>query len=67
VVAIALLPPAIREGYGLRWAARDRAAERLLATGIRGALPLLPALVRYWPAARAARRVRAESLAKPVL
>jgi uncharacterized protein (DUF2236 family) len=70
VMAIALLPPAIREAYGLRWAARDSAAERLLATVVRGALPLLPALVRHWPAARAARRARrarAESLAKPVL
>jgi uncharacterized protein (DUF2236 family) len=70
VMAIALLPPAIREAYGLRWASRDRAAERLLAAVVRGALPLLPALVRHWPAARAAhraRRARTESLAKPVL
>lgn len=70
VVAIAFLPPAVRQAYGFRWAARDRVAERVLTTVVRGALPLLPSRFRHWPAARAARRAgraRAESLANPVL
>src|SRR5438552_5081191 len=51
-----LLPPSVREQYGLPWGA-NRA--RLLAgpTGtIRRLLPLLPALVRRFPPARAAER-----------
>lgn len=70
VAAIAFLPPAIRQAYGFRWAARDRAGERFVAAVVRGVLPLLPSPLRHWPAARAgrrARRARAESLAKPVL
>jgi len=70
VAAIAFLPSAIRQAYGLRWGARERAGERVIAAIVRGALPLLPSVVRHWPAARTARRAggaRAESLAKPVL
>jgi uncharacterized protein (DUF2236 family) len=70
VTAIAFLPPTIRQAYGFRWGARDRAGERVIAAVVHGVLPLLPSPVRYWPAARAARRARgarAESLAKPVL
>jgi uncharacterized protein (DUF2236 family) len=70
VAAMAFLPAAIREAYGFRWAARDRAAERAVAAVVRAALPLLPSPVRHWSAARAARRAhqaRAESVAKPVL
>lgn len=55
VAAIAFLPAAIRQAYGFRWATRDRAAERVLAAVVRGALPLVPSPVRHWPAARAAR------------
>jgi uncharacterized protein (DUF2236 family) len=70
VVAVAFLPPQIRQAYGFRLAGRDRMAERVIAVVVRGALPLLPSRLRYWPAARAARRARqagSESLANPVL
>jgi uncharacterized protein (DUF2236 family) len=70
VAAIAFLPPAIRDAYGFRRGARERAGEHVIAAVVRGALPLLPSPVRYWRAARMARRAhgaRAESLAKPVL
>jgi uncharacterized protein (DUF2236 family) len=52
VTAIGPLPPAIRDAYGLRWARRDRAAFRLIAAAVRGTLPLLPSVLRHWPAAR---------------
>jgi uncharacterized protein (DUF2236 family) len=52
LISIGLLPPAIREGYGFRWTARDArafdrwtAALRLLNRG-------LPPFLRQWPAAR---------------
>lgn len=56
VVAIGLLPPSIRAAYGFRWGARHRAALGAAAWLVRHALPLLPPVLRYWPAARAARR-----------
>ena len=50
-----LLPPSIREGYGLPWdTRRQRALDALTATS-RRSLPLLPSALRHWPAARAAR------------
>jgi len=52
---VGLLPPAIRRAYGLPWDARHERALRLLAAGARRLLPLLPSLLRHWPAARAAR------------
>lgn len=67
VAAIGPLPPGIRQAYGFRWTARDRVAERLVAGVVRGTLPLVPSRLRYWPAARAARRAGAESLAKLML
>jgi uncharacterized protein (DUF2236 family) len=70
VVAIAFLPPALREAYGFRWRERERLAAWVVAAVVRGALPRLPSRLRHWPAARAARRARqagAESLANPVL
>jgi len=51
---VGLLPPAIRDGYGFAW---TRGHERTLATlaaVTRLGLPLLPPLLRYWPAARRA-------------
>ena len=53
---IGLLPPGIREGYGLPWSARR---ERLLdaSTGLtRAVLGVMPSIVRHWPAARRAAR-----------
>jgi uncharacterized protein (DUF2236 family) len=47
-----LLPPAVRQAYGLRWDARRARAVRLAAAVVRAVLPRLPERVRYWPAAR---------------
>jgi uncharacterized protein (DUF2236 family) len=51
---IGLLPPAIRTGYGLSWSDRQDRALRAVAMTSRHVLPLLPGMLRYWPAARAA-------------
>ncbi|HXJ77829.1 MAG TPA: oxygenase MpaB family protein [Candidatus Methylomirabilis sp.] len=51
---IGLLPPAVRAGYGLSWSPRDDRALRAVAAVSRRLLPLLPDVLRYWPAARAA-------------
>jgi uncharacterized protein (DUF2236 family) len=53
---VGLLPPRIREDYGLPWSPRR---ERLLgaSTGLaRAVLRVTPPIVRHWPAARRARR-----------
>jgi uncharacterized protein (DUF2236 family) len=59
LVSMATLPEPIRRGYGIGWSPeRDRGMERIAAAS-RLVLPLLPALVRHAPQARAAaRRVR---------
>jgi len=59
LVTIGTLPPAIRDGYGLRWTERDERALRLLGWGTRHALPLVPAQLRLWTVARQARPVGA--------
>jgi uncharacterized protein (DUF2236 family) len=59
LATVGLLPPPIREAYGLEWSPRRERALRLLSAATRRSLPLLPPLVRHWPAARrAARRER---------
>jgi len=61
LATVGLLPPALRAEYGFPWDARRAAAFRASATVIRNLLPLVPSVVRHWPAARAAvRRTRAE-------
>lgn len=55
---VGLLPPALREAYGLRWNAGYEAALRLSASAVRRALPLTPPTLRYWPLARVAMRRR---------
>src|SRR5262245_29385608 len=52
--AIGLLPPRIRDAYGLVWTRRRERVLLGLAAISRRALPLLPGMIRYWPAARAA-------------
>jgi uncharacterized protein (DUF2236 family) len=54
--AVGLLPPSIREGYGLPWDARRARALALVAVATRVSLPLLPPPLRYWAAARRAMR-----------
>ena len=59
LTTVGLLPPPIREAYGLEWSPRRARALRLLSAAARQSLPFLPPLVRHWPAARrAARRER---------
>jgi uncharacterized protein (DUF2236 family) len=60
LTTVGLLPPAIREAYGFTWSRHRERALRLLTGAVRCGLPVLPPLVRHWPAARrAARRERA--------
>jgi uncharacterized protein (DUF2236 family) len=54
--AVGLLPPPIREAYGLAWDSRRQAALRLSAGVVRRLLPVTPSVLRHWPAARAAFR-----------
>jgi len=56
LTTVGLLPPSIREAYGLEWSPRRERALRLLSAATRRGLPLLPPLVRHWPAARRATR-----------
>jgi uncharacterized protein (DUF2236 family) len=51
---VGLLPPAIRIGYGLSWSAHHERALRAAAAISRRMLPLVPGVLRSWPAARAA-------------
>ena len=56
---VGLLPASMREAYGFEWTPRQERALRLLSAASRRSLPLLPSLLRQWPAARrAARRAR---------
>jgi uncharacterized protein (DUF2236 family) len=66
VAAVGPLPASLREAYGFRWTAHHRTALRVLAWVVRRLRPLLPASLRLWPAARAARR-RAGALAREML
>lgn len=54
LTTVGLLPPAIRELHGLRWSRAHEMALRALGWLSRRLVPLLPALWRYWPAARIA-------------
>jgi uncharacterized protein (DUF2236 family) len=54
LTTIGLLPPAIRDGYGFQWDARQEWLLRRTAALVRRARPYVPPLVREWPAARRA-------------
>ncbi len=54
--AVGLLPPAIRAAYGFAWSPGRERALRLFAATARLTLPVVPSLVRDWPAARAKRQ-----------
>jgi uncharacterized protein (DUF2236 family) len=54
--AVGLLPPSIREAYGLPWSPGRQRLLTGLAAVSRGALPVLPSSLRYWAAARRASR-----------
>ncbi|MGH7828634.1 MAG: oxygenase MpaB family protein [Candidatus Binatia bacterium] len=59
-VTTGLLPPSLREAYGLRWSDRRERALAILARTIRCSLPLLPRPLRIVPHARAAEKRRAD-------
>jgi uncharacterized protein (DUF2236 family) len=50
--AIGMLPPALRQAYGLPWTRRHQWTLCVLAWLIRRVLPLVPRRRRYWPAAQ---------------
>ena len=61
LATVGLLPPTLREAYGLGWGPQR---ERLLGAQtsfVRRLMPLLPSLVRELPAARSARSAAARS------
>ncbi len=49
ILAAGLLPPAVREAYGLAWGPRERAAWAAGRRLTRAGVPILPARARYWP------------------
>jgi len=49
LLAAGVLPPAVRDAYGLPWRRRERAVFGAARQAARRALPLLPARSRYWP------------------
>ena len=58
LITIGLLPPAIREGYGFTWTARDARALTRWTRALRLLHDAAPRFIREWPAAR--RRQRAD-------
>ncbi len=52
--SIGLLPPSVREDYGLPWGPRERLVSAWLVAGFRAWRPLLPASFRQMPKALAA-------------
>ena len=60
--AVGLLPGPVRDVYGFEWTSGQERALKALAAVTRHGLPLLPPLLRHWPAARrAVRRDREDS------
>jgi uncharacterized protein (DUF2236 family) len=59
LVTVGLLPPTLREDYGFDWGPRRERVLNASTAAVRRLLPLLPALVREFPPARAARRASA--------
>ena len=58
VFAVGLLPPELRQRYGFRWQAREQRRWRWARSTVRTLRPLLPEVVRVFPAARRAEKVR---------
>lgn len=56
LLAAGLLPPAVREAYGLPWRHRDRLLFASVRVSTRPALRILPPPVRFWPHYRTALR-----------
>jgi uncharacterized protein (DUF2236 family) len=56
LATVGLLPPVLREQFGLPWSPRRARALQASAALVRGVLPVVPSALRHWPAARAAAR-----------
>jgi uncharacterized protein (DUF2236 family) len=56
LATVGLLPPRIREDYGLAWGPADECWLRVLAAAVRGSLRFSPPAVRRWRLARVALR-----------
>jgi uncharacterized protein (DUF2236 family) len=52
MVTIGLLPPVVRERYGMTWTQRDQRTVARLLSGLRMTRRLLPDTLALWPAAR---------------
>jgi uncharacterized protein (DUF2236 family) len=63
--AVALLPPTLREEYGIAWSQGRSLVATWLLAGWRGWRPLIPTMLRWMPQARAAdRRVDGRGLTR---
>jgi uncharacterized protein (DUF2236 family) len=61
LITVGLLPPELRARLGREWGSGRERALNASTTAIRALLPLLPGLVREFPAARRARRLAVPS------
>jgi uncharacterized protein (DUF2236 family) len=59
---IGLLPRSIREAYGFEWTRGQERALGVLAAAVRCGIVVAPPLLRWWPAARRARRRSSNAL-----
>lgn len=55
-ITVGLLPPRLRDAYGLTWNSRKERRLRMLGTLVRSFLPFLPRLLRIVPQARTAEK-----------
>ena len=65
---MALLPPRLRDEFGIKWTGRDEALARALSAGVRGWTSAVPGPLRWMPQARAAYRriaAAAEKIDRP--
>lgn len=60
MTTVGLVPPMIREAYGFSWDSRSASMLRLWTGLIRHVVPLMPPVVRHWPAARRAEARRGQ-------
>jgi uncharacterized protein (DUF2236 family) len=49
VVTAGLLPPALRQGYGMAWGRRQQRAFRLAVAAVPRIVALTPPVLRVWP------------------
>ena len=56
LITVGVLPPRLRDAYGLTWSPARERAMSASAAAARTVVPLLPAVLRRWPHVRAAQR-----------